>query len=59
MSANKLPPGVVLECVVTRWVTSAVLVQRVIAFTGNPEDKHAKVGKEILDAQLLSTMFRN
>ena len=59
MSAKKLLPGVVLGCVVTTWATSAALVQRVIAFTGNPEDRHAKVRKATLDAQLLPTMFRN
>ena len=59
MSAKKLLPGVVLGSVVTTWATSAALVQRVIAFTGNPEDRHAKVRKPILDAQLLPTMFRN
>ena len=59
MSAKKLLPGVVLGSVVTTWATSAALVQRVIAFTGNPEDRHAKVRKAILDAQLLPTMFRN
>jgi len=48
MSARKLLPGVVLGCVVTTWATSAALVQRVITFTGNPEDKHAKTSTNAL-----------